>query len=72
MSMNRDGREHEAGGKFTEMKGAIKEGAGKLVGNERMEAEGNLQKNAGKVRSRCACGAHNCFLVVLSWGIGAD
>jgi uncharacterized protein YjbJ (UPF0337 family) len=31
--------------------GAIKEAAGKATGNERLEAEGTLEKAAGKVQS---------------------
>jgi uncharacterized protein YjbJ (UPF0337 family) len=47
--MQRDAREHQAGGKLSEAKGAVKEGFGKMVGNERMQAEGNIEKNSGKV-----------------------
>ncbi len=32
------------------VKGSVKEGLGSMTGNTRMEAEGNVQKNAGKVR----------------------
>lgn len=31
-----------------EMKGSVKEGVGKLVGNERMEAEGAAERTAAK------------------------
>jgi uncharacterized protein YjbJ (UPF0337 family) len=31
-----------------EMKGSVKEGVGKLVGNERMEAEGQTERSAAK------------------------
>jgi len=34
-----------------EAKGAVKEIAGKLVGNEDLEQEGTIQKAAGKVES---------------------
>lgn len=33
-----------------EVKGAIKEGAGKLTGNKTKEVSGNIEKNAGKVQ----------------------
>jgi len=33
-----------------EIKGAIKEGAGKLTGNKAREVSGNIEKNAGKVQ----------------------
>jgi uncharacterized protein YjbJ (UPF0337 family) len=35
-------------GRMDEMKGAVKETAGKTVGNKRLEAEGKTQKAAGK------------------------
>ncbi|HYN77185.1 MAG TPA: CsbD family protein [Lamprocystis sp. (in: g-proteobacteria)] len=41
-------------GRFEEAKGAVKEVAGKVVGNEDLEAEGNLQKNVGKVQAGVA------------------
>lgn len=33
-----------------EIKGTIKEGAGKLTGNKAREVSGNIEKNAGKVQ----------------------
>ncbi len=33
-----------------QIKGAIKDGAGKATGNERVEAEGKLEKAGGKVQ----------------------
>jgi uncharacterized protein YjbJ (UPF0337 family) len=33
-----------------EMKGNVKEGVGKLTGNERLEAEGDAQSDAAKAR----------------------
>ncbi|WP_295385912.1 CsbD family protein [uncultured Thiodictyon sp.] len=36
-------------GRVEEAKGKVKEVAGHVVGNKRMEIEGNVQKNAGKV-----------------------
>jgi uncharacterized protein YjbJ (UPF0337 family) len=32
-----------------EVKGSLKEGAGKLTGNRSQQVEGNLEKNAGKL-----------------------
>ena len=34
-----------------EVKGAVKEVAGKVTGNKLREAKGNLEKNAGKVQN---------------------
>jgi len=33
-----------------EIKGAVKEGVGKVTGNQSQRLEGNLEKNAGKVQ----------------------
>ena len=33
-----------------EIKGALKEGVGKLTGNQSQRVEGNIEKNAGKVQ----------------------
>ena len=46
MSINKD----QIQGRVEETKGAIKEAAGKLVGDETLEAQGNIQKNFGKVQ----------------------
>ncbi len=35
-------------GRMDEMKGAVKEAAGKAVGNKRLETEGKADKTAGK------------------------
>ena len=45
--MNKD----QVKGHIDEAKGAVKEIAGKLVGNEDLEQEGTIQKAAGKVES---------------------
>ena len=45
--MNKD----QVNGRATEAKGDIKEAAGKLVGNERLTAEGQAEQAAGKVQS---------------------
>ena len=38
-------------GRIEEVKGKAKEVAGEILGDEGMEAEGNIQKNVGKVRA---------------------
>ncbi len=48
MSMNKD----QFKGRVEQAKGAIKEVAGKLVGDETLEARGNIQKNLGKVQEK--------------------
>ena len=42
--------EDKAKGKFHEIKGAVKEKAGQLTNNRDLEAEGTLEKAAGKVQ----------------------
>jgi uncharacterized protein YjbJ (UPF0337 family) len=37
-----------------ELKGKVKETTGRAVGNPRLEVEGNLEKNVGKVRQAVA------------------
>jgi uncharacterized protein YjbJ (UPF0337 family) len=44
--MNQD----QVKGRVTEAKGAIKEGAGKVVGNPRLETEGKVDQVAGKAQ----------------------
>lgn len=39
-------------GRVTEAKGMIKEAAGKLVGNERLEAKGKIQKVLGETQAK--------------------
>jgi uncharacterized protein YjbJ (UPF0337 family) len=41
-------------GRVEEAKGAVKEAAGKLVNNDKLQAEGAVQKNAGKVEKNLA------------------
>jgi uncharacterized protein YjbJ (UPF0337 family) len=48
MSMNKD----QLKGRTEETKGTIKEATGKLVGDETLEAKGNIQKNLGKVQEK--------------------
>lgn len=42
----------QAEGKFHEIKGAIKEAAGKLSDNPKLEGEGTGERIAGKVQSK--------------------
>ena len=42
----------QAEGKFHEVKGAIKEAAGKLSDNPKLEGEGTGEKIAGKIQSK--------------------
>ena len=39
-------------GKFHEMKGGAKETAGQVTNNPRLEAEGKVEKKAGKVQGK--------------------
>jgi uncharacterized protein YjbJ (UPF0337 family) len=48
MSVNKD----QVKGRIEEVKGAVKEAAGKLAGNGKLELEGNIQKNIGKVQAK--------------------
>jgi uncharacterized protein YjbJ (UPF0337 family) len=48
MSMNKD----QVKGRVNQAKGTIKEAAGKLVGNESMEAKGKVQKVVGKAQAK--------------------
>jgi uncharacterized protein YjbJ (UPF0337 family) len=47
MSINKD----QVKGRVEEVKGTIKEAAGKLVGNEKLETKGTVEKNLGKVQA---------------------
>lgn len=42
----------QAEGKFHEIKGAIKEAAGKLTDNPKLEGEGTGEKIAGKIQGK--------------------
>ena len=48
MSMNK----HQVKGRITEVKGMIKETAGKLVGNEKLEAKGKIEKVYGEAQAK--------------------
>ena len=43
---------HQVTGRIEEATGALKEVAGKVVGNEKLEAEGIVQKNIGKAEAK--------------------
>ena len=45
--MNKD----QVQGRVEQAKGAIKETAGKAVGNDRLEVEGKVDKTSGKIQS---------------------
>jgi uncharacterized protein YjbJ (UPF0337 family) len=55
MSINKD----QVKGRVEETRGSIKEATGKLVGDETLEAKGNLQKNLGKVQKKLGDIKHN-------------
>ena len=48
MSMNKD----QFKGRVKESEGKIKEVAGKIVGNERLEAKGKVQQNLGAAQAK--------------------
>lgn len=48
MSMNKD----QVKGQVNTIKGTIKEAAGHLVGNEKLEAKGKVQKFVGKAQEK--------------------
>ena len=48
MGINKD----QVKGRVEEAKGSVKEATGKVLGNEKLEAEGNIQKNLGKMQSK--------------------
>ncbi len=48
MSINKD----QVKGRVKEAEGKIKEVAGALVGNEKMEAKGKVKKNLGKAQAK--------------------
>jgi uncharacterized protein YjbJ (UPF0337 family) len=47
------------GDRLDEMSGAVKEGAGKLTGNERQEAEGKAQAEAARMNRKIDEGAED-------------
>jgi len=48
MAINKD----QVRGRVIVVKGAVKQVAGKLVGNKRLQAKGRIQKNFGKVQAK--------------------
>ena len=48
MSINKD----QVKGRVEEAKGAVKEAAGKLVGNPSLQVKGNIEKNLGKTQAK--------------------
>jgi uncharacterized protein YjbJ (UPF0337 family) len=48
MSINKD----QIKGRVEEVKGSVKEATAKLVGDETLEAKGNIQKNLGKLQAK--------------------
>jgi uncharacterized protein YjbJ (UPF0337 family) len=48
MSMNKD----QVRGRVEQAKGSVKEAAGKVVGDKTLEAQGNIQKNIGKIQRK--------------------
>ena len=48
MSINK----HQVKGRVKEVKGMIKEVTGKLVGNEKLEAKGKVQKTLGEAQAK--------------------
>ena len=48
MGINKD----QVKGRVEEVKGAIKEATGKLVGNPSLEVKGNIEKNLGKSQAK--------------------
>ena len=50
--LRKEATEQELKGIGQQIKGKIQEGAGKLTGNEDLEADGNLNQAGGKVREK--------------------
>lgn len=48
----KSGNQDKAEGKGKEMKGNLKEGAGRLTGNRDLEAEGRADRSEGKVQDK--------------------
>ena len=56
-------------GRTEEFKGGLKEGLGKLTGNESLEAEGQAQKSAGRAQRKTSGALHEAKGSVKS-GVG--
>jgi uncharacterized protein YjbJ (UPF0337 family) len=50
--IRKESAEQELKGMGQQVKGKVQEGAGKLTGNEDLEAEGNLNQAGGRVREK--------------------
>ena len=48
----KSGRQDEAEGKYHNLKGAVREMAGKLTDNPKLKAEGTIEKVSGKVQEK--------------------
>ena len=48
----RDSTKDELKGKAHEVKGAVKETVGQIIGNKKLEAEGHDEKNVGKIQKK--------------------
>ena len=49
--MTKPSTQDETAGKFHELKGAVRQKAGELTKNSRLETDGMAEKNAGKVQN---------------------
>ena len=47
-------KKEQVTGRVDQAVGAVKEAAGKLVGNEQLQAEGIVEKNLGKAEAKAA------------------
>ena len=47
-------KKEQVTGRVDQAVGAVKEAAGKLVGNEQLQAEGMVEKNLGKAEDKAA------------------
>ena len=48
----KDSTKDELKGKAHEVKGAIKETVGQIIGNKKLEAEGHNEKKVGKIQTK--------------------
>jgi uncharacterized protein YjbJ (UPF0337 family) len=53
----KEGAKEQVGGKMDNLKGKIKEGAGKLTGDRDLEAEGEVDQAKGNIRDNMGRGA---------------
>lgn len=57
--LRKEGMDQQAGGKMENLKGKLKEGAGKLTGDRDLEAEGEVDQAEGTVRDKAGKGMRN-------------